>query len=185
MTRNTIKPTGREVRFSEDEIIVTKTDLKGIITYANEVFIRVSSFQESELIGYSHNIIRHPEMPRCIFKLFWDYLKSGREIFAYVVNLSADGGHYWVFAHVTPSPDSTGKTIGYHSNRRSPYADALAKIIPLYKTLLDEEKKHTDPNAAIAASTALLEEILAKEGCEYNQFIFNLSRHTCLEASVI
>ena len=184
MSRKLIKPTGREVKFADDEIIVTKTDLKGIITYANEVFIRVSGFPEDELIGQAHNLIRHPEMPRCIFKLFWDCLKNGQEIFAYVVNLTVDGGHYWVYAHVTPSPDAMGKIVGYHSNRRTPYPDALEKIIPLYKTLLAEERKHTDPHVAVAASTALLQEVLDKVEMEYNEYIFSLSKYTCLEASV-
>ena len=115
-----VRPTGVERTFGEDEIIVSKTDAKGIIRYANGVFLRVSGYEEADVLGQPHNIIRHPEMPRCIFRLLWDTIASGEEIFAYVLNLAADGAHYWVFAHVTPSFGPRGEIIGYHSNRRLP-----------------------------------------------------------------
>jgi PAS domain S-box-containing protein len=95
--------TGVERTFVENEIIVSKTDLKGRITYANDVFIKLAGFTETELLGQPHSIIRHPEMPRCVFKLLWDTIAEGGEIFAYVVNRSKNGDHYWVFAHVTPT----------------------------------------------------------------------------------
>lgn len=112
--------TGQHVRFSPDDIIVSKTDLKGVITYANHTFCEVSGFKESDIIGQPHSIIRHENMPRCVFKLLWDYIASGREIFAYVVNRTIDNNYYWVLAHVTPSFDKAGHVVGYHSNRRSP-----------------------------------------------------------------
>src|SRR5689334_2578922 len=96
------RPTGVERTFGADEIIVTKTDPRGVITYANEVFLRVSALTEAEAAGQPHSIIRHPDMPRAVFKLLWDTLGERQEIFAYVKNLAADGAHYWVFAHVTP-----------------------------------------------------------------------------------
>ena len=94
MARPTIKPTGVERFFDDDDIIVSKTDLKGKITYANRVFSQVSGYTEPELIGQPHNLIRHPDMPRCVFKLLWDTVQDGREIFAYVVNLCKGGDHY-------------------------------------------------------------------------------------------
>lgn len=113
-------PTGVERTFEPDQIIVTKTDLQGRITYANDVFLGVSAFEEHEVLGQPHNIIRHPDMPRCVFQLLWDTLRAGEELFAYVVNLAGDGAHYWVLAHVTPSVGPTGTVVGYHSNRRVP-----------------------------------------------------------------
>lgn len=98
MGRNRPTPTGVERRFGEDELIVTKTDLKGRITYCNEVFVRMSGYTEQECLGEPHNIIRHPDMPRCVFKLLWDTIQGGQEIFAYVLNLSKNGDHYWVLA---------------------------------------------------------------------------------------
>ena len=119
MTR-AIRPTGVENLLGEEELIVSKTDLKGRITYANDVFIRMAKYSWKELMGAPHSLIRHPEMPRSVFKLLWDTLQSRQEIFAYVVNLAKDGGHYWVFAHVTPTFDERGNIVGYHSNRRKP-----------------------------------------------------------------
>ncbi len=103
-----------ELSFNENEIIVSKTDLKGRITYGNEVFIKLSGYEEHELLGKPHNIVRHKEMPKCIFKLLWERIQSGEEIFAYVVNQAKNGDHYWVFANVTPSFDNNGKIIGYY-----------------------------------------------------------------------
>jgi PAS domain S-box-containing protein len=183
MTKPKIQPTGREARFEEDEIIVSKTDLRGIIIYANDVFQRVSGFTEAELLGQPHNLIRHPDMPGCVFKLLWDTLRNGQEIFAYVVNLSKDGSHYWVLAHVTPSFSANGSPVGYHSNRRVPYADALPKVTALYATLLDEERRHSDRTKAIEASTRILTSTLADAGVDYSQFVFSLSEHTRLGAA--
>ncbi len=86
-----------------DRFLVSKTDTKGIITYANPIFIEVSGYTEDELIGANHNIVRHPDMPRTVFKLLWDMIQNGEEIFAYVKNMAKDGSYYWVFAHVTSS----------------------------------------------------------------------------------
>ena len=108
MKATQVRPTGTERTFGEDEIIVTKTDLRGVLTYANDVFLRISALTEDEAIGQPHSLIRHPDMPRAVFKLLWDTLKERKELFAYVVNLASDGAHYWVLAHVTPSFDAGG-----------------------------------------------------------------------------
>jgi PAS domain S-box-containing protein len=177
------QPNGREAYFGEEEIIVSKTDLKGIITYANDVFVRVSGFTEKELLGKPHNIIRHPEMPMCVFQLLWDTLKTRKEIFAYVLNMSKDGSHYWVFAHVTPSYDMQGNHIGYHSNRRVPYPDALPAVKGLYKQLCEIERRRANKKEAIAASTEALEKVLQQAGKSYGEFVFGLSKFTCLGAA--
>jgi len=83
-------------------------------------------------------------MPRCIFKLLWDGLQAGNEVFAYVINMASNGDHYWVFAHVTPSIDENGAIVGYHSNRRVPEDRILTDIKALYGKLLAEEKRHGD-----------------------------------------
>jgi PAS domain S-box-containing protein len=183
MSRPAIQPTGQAARFDDHEIIVSKTDLRGHITYANDIFQRVSGYNEAELIGQPHNLIRHPDMPGCVFKLLWDTLRNGHEIFAYVLNLSRDGSHYWVFAHVTPSLNTAGSSVGYHSNRRVPYADALPKVMALYARLLDEERRHADRSKAVEASTQLLATTLAGAGMDYSQFVFSLSEHTRLGAA--
>lgn len=169
-----IKPTGRERGFDANEIIVSKTDLKGRITYANDVFLRMSSYAEVDLIGKPHNIIRHPDMPACVFKLLWDTISAGREIFAYVLNLARDGDAYWVHAHVTPTYDGAGALIGYHSNRRTPTPEAVAKIKPIYAALLAEERKHENKKEGIAAGQWKLNAMLADAGQTYDELVWSL-----------
>ena len=175
MRPSDIRPSGVERSFGQDELIVTKTDVQGRLTYCNDVFLRVSAYPEHEMLGQPHSMIRHPDMPRAVFKLLWDTLLDGREIFAYVVNLAGDGAHYWVLAHVTPSADASGKVVGYHSNRRVPSRRALEAIRPLYRQLLAEEARHSRPADAVAASTALLEATLASAGQSYDEFLWSLA----------
>ena len=166
--------TGKERVFSDTQLIVTKTDPKGIITYANELFVEVSGFSEGELIGQPHNMIRHPDMPRCVFKLLWARISSGKEIYAYVVNRSKNGDHYWVLAHVTPSYGDNREITGFHSSRRAPNRKALEAIIPLYKSLREEEARHSSPKEGLAASYAKLEKLLEDKGLSYDRFIYGL-----------
>lgn len=175
MNRPRPAPTGRERTFSPHEIIVSKTDFTGKITYANDVFVRVSGYAERELLGSPHSLIRHPEMPRAIFKLLWDTLREGREVFAYVNNLAADGAHYWVLAHVTPSRGADGRAVGYHSSRRVPGRSAVATVDDLYARLRREELRHGDKQAGVAASTAMLRGILGDAGVGYPEFVFSLA----------
>jgi PAS domain S-box-containing protein len=168
--------TGQEVFFEEDEIIVSKTNLKGHITYCNDVFMRVAGYTELELLGKPHSIIRHPKMPRAVFKFLWDTLEAGREIFAYVINRTKSGDEYWVLAHVTPSRNRNGEIVGYHSNRRVPDRRIVDKtIVPLYAALLAEEEKHQNRKAGMNAAFELLVETLSKTGLEYDEFIATLS----------
>ncbi len=167
--------TGIETFFDRDEVIVSKTNTKGIITYANRTFLNISGYGESEVIGKPHNIIRHPDMPRCIFKFLWETLQSGQEVFAYVVNLSKAGNHYWVLAHVTPSFDDDRNIVAFHSNRRVPEREPLdATIIPLYRTLIECERRADDPAAGLRASYDTLRGMLQEKGVGYEQFIFSL-----------
>ena len=171
--RRGIRPTGVERTFSPDELIVSKTDPRGIITYANDVFLRVSGYAEDEVLGRPHNLIRHPDMPRAVFKLLWDALGAGQEVFAYVNNLAADGAHYWVLAHVTPSHDARGALVGYHSNRRAPSRRGVAAVLPLYERLVAEERRHPTARAAVEASSELLAALLRERGATYDEFVWS------------
>jgi PAS domain S-box-containing protein len=167
--------TGIEKTFDEDEIIVSKTDLTGRLIYGNRTFYRIAGLEEKDCIGNQHNIIRHPDMPRAVFELLWNSLKDNKEIFAYVVNRSNNGDHYWVFAHVTPSYDGSGKPVGYHSNRRVPDRKILNQhIIPLYKNLLQIEKRSARPKDGLAASYRAIEDLLAENKVGFNEFMFSL-----------
>lgn len=166
--------TGKERTFAEHEIIVSKTDTRGIITYANDVFLSIADYTEKEVIGKPHNLIRHPHMPHGVFKLFWEHLKSGREIFAYVVNRTKYGDHYWVLAHATPSRDAQGQITGYHSSRRVPKRAALSVIEPLYQQMREVEGRHNSPRDGCEASYAMLMNLLQEKGKTYDEFILSL-----------
>lgn len=160
--------------FDPNQIVVSKTNLKGHILYANRAFLDLAEYDERELLGKPHNIIRSSAMPRCVFKLLWDRVLDGREVFAYVVNGTKNGNHYWVFAHVTPSRNEHGEVTSFHSNRRHARPEAIAQISALYEILLDVEKSHKNRKDGLAASSAKLDELLAEKGMDYDEFVFTL-----------
>ncbi|MCZ4283050.1 PAS domain-containing protein [Kiloniella laminariae] len=163
--------TGKERFFKDDEIIVSKTDLKGHITYANKIFLKIADYKETEVLGQPHRIIRHPSMPRAIFRLLWETLEKKQEIFAYVINRTKGGDHYWVIAHVTPSLDSNNRIIGYHSNRRVPERKVLDQtIIPLYKNLWNIEQQD-NRKTGLQQSYKTLTDLLHHKGQEYDEYI--------------
>lgn len=165
-------PTGVARTFGHEEIIVSKTDLRGRITYANDVFLRVSAYAEHEVVGRPHSLIRHPDMPRGLFQLLWETIQGGQEIFAYINNLAADGAHYWVLAHVTPTFDAGGAVVGYHSNRRSPAPGAVARADRLYARMRAAEAGHRRAVDAAAASLAVLEDLLGDQ--TYEELVWEL-----------
>ena len=174
MTRHHPGP-GKERFFGADEIIVSKTDLKGRITYANRLFITLADLDEARCIGAPHSIVRHGDMPRSVFQLLWDTIQDGQEIFAYVKNQSLNGDYYWVYAHVTPTLNSAGGIIGYHSTRRSPDRDVLQqKIMPLYEKLLRAEQAAANRKDGQRKGAALLCDILKAEGKSYDEFVLTL-----------
>ncbi|NWG86079.1 MAG: PAS domain-containing protein [Hydrogenophilaceae bacterium] len=173
MKNPTIQATPVERVMREDDFIVSKTDLKGRITYGNRIFIEFSGYTEEELLDSQHNIVRHPDMPRAVFKLLWDTIQAGNECFAYVKNMAKDGSFYWVFANVTPSYDSTGKLIGYLSVRRKPKPEAVKLVSRLYATMLAAEKQ-AGSRDAIAASSRILTDLLAEKGLSYEEFVLSL-----------
>lgn len=162
-----VTPTGREIHLGEKDFIVSKTDLRGIITYANPIFVVMSGYSKGQLLGKPHNLIRHPEMPRCVFRLLWKTIMEKRECFAYVVNLSREGSHYWVAAHVTPEIKDD-EHVGYISVRRKPNPKVIRDvIIPLYARLLEAEQGGRN----MEAGERLLNQILIEKGVSYDAFI--------------
>ncbi|MBW3085818.1 hypothetical protein KEM60_02029 [Austwickia sp. TVS 96-490-7B] len=170
----TVTPTGRERTFAPDELIVSKTDPQGRMTYANDVFLRISGYDVDDVIGRPHNLIRHPHMPRAVFRLLWERLGEGREVFAFINNLAQNGDHYWVLAHVTPSYDSQHRLVGYHSNRRCPHRDSIARAAEAYQPLLQEESRHAHPPDAATAALQLWLAQLAAQGMTYDTFVWSL-----------
>ena len=173
-TRRELNYPGTEVYFDNNDLIVSKTDLKGHITYANHTFLEIAGYEENEVIGKPHNVIRHENMPRGVFELFWSTIAKGEEIFAYVVNSTKSGDHYWVIAHVTPSFDRNDEVIGYHSNRRLPRPEAIAKIEPLYEALKKEEDQHESRKDGLKAGSDLLEKFIRENGGCYDELVLAL-----------
>lgn len=168
-----LKPTPNQTQKSlnVEDFIVSKTDNSGKIIYGNKTFIKLSGYDESELIGSAHSILRHPDMPKIVFKLLWDRIKMKEEIFAYVKNLCKDGSYYWVFANVTATVDPNGTIRDFHSVRRKPSSKALEIIPGLYSQLLSAER-----NGGINGSKSMLEKILNDKGVDYDGFILSLQQ---------
>jgi aerotaxis receptor len=172
-------PVDRETSFGIEELFFSTTDAKGIIRASNEVFVRVSGHPREALDGHAHNVVRHPDTPRAIFRLFWDSLRAGRPIAAYVKNMTDDGAYYWVMASAVPVQD------GYLSVRLKPTGPGLAVAKRLYARLraVEREVEGGDPRRrkpSIEAALAVLPELLAAEGYHsYDAFM-----HAALPAEV-
>lgn len=162
---------GSEKTFPSNKLIVSKTDTKGTITYGNSLFIEMSGYSENELLGKPHNIIRHPDMPKAVFKLVWETIANKKEIFGYVKNLAKNGDYYWVLANITPSIDSTGSIVGYFSVRRSPSKKAVSQIEQIYAKMCEAEK-----HGGVNAGTKVLLDTLASINMTYDKFMAQLIR---------
>jgi aerotaxis receptor len=165
-------PLNEEIKLEEDDFIVSKTDKKGRITYCNEIFIRISGYSENELLNQPHNIIRHPDMPKAVYRLMWQTLQEGQEFFGIVKNRCKNGSFYWTFANVSPSYDSDKQLLGYYSVRRKPNPEFVSQMDTLYKAMVAEEAKHANANEAMDSAIKLLTDLLASEESDYNQFVY-------------
>jgi len=156
------KPTPRDEAIVLDpkRYIVSETDEKGKITFANDYFIEVSGYTLDELLGKPHSIVRHPDMPKVVFKLLWETISQGKNINAVVKNLAKDGRYYWIFTEFETRKDTdTGEIIGYHAARKSISKHVLEIIADLYAQLLEIEK--TD---SVEASEKYLVSFLKEKG---------------------
>ena len=132
--RKNLPVTQREYLIGADETLLSTTDLKGRITYANEAFVRASGFEAAELYGSPHNIVRHPDMPPPAFEDMWRTLRTGRAWTALVKNRRKDGDHYWVRANATPIRRG-GEVAGYLSVRTPAPPDEVRRHEELYRLL--------------------------------------------------
>jgi len=128
-----------EVPFPLGKLIVSRTDLEGIITHCNQAFVEMSGFTEEELLGQPHYILRHPDIPAAAFKDLWDTLARQEKWHGYVKNLRKDGAYYWVYATVIPNIRK-GEIVGYTSVRRKPSRKKVEECIPLYAKMIEEEQ---------------------------------------------
>ncbi len=121
-------------------LIVSSTDLKGIITYANRKFCNIAGYTKEELTGKNHNIVRHPDMPKAAFQEVWDTISAGKDWTGIVKNLRKDGRYYWVYSHISPI-FSDGVITGYSAARRPASESEISEIIPVYRDLIEKESR--------------------------------------------
>ena len=165
------RPADDDREFTVDDLFFSTTDRKGVVTSCNRVFERVSGYDETELLGKAHNLVRHPDMPRAVFQTFWDALTANEPVAAFVKNRRKDGGHYWVMAVALPIEG------GYLSVRMKPTSELCAVAEGMYKELrvLELGIESGDGKArkrAIEAGQERLAELLARAGFEsYDAFM--------------
>ena len=138
MVTSSLHTTDTEVEFADDIQLVSTTDLKGDITYANPAFCQVAGYRLEEMLGQHHNLVRHPDMPKAAFADLWAHLQAGKPWRGMVKNRCKDGRYYWVDAYVTPIYED-GKMVGYQSVRCRPAAEHKARASQMYKTLKTRE----------------------------------------------
>ena len=166
-----IVPIAQERPFAIFELFFSTTDQRGVIRYGNEVFSRIAGYPLADMVGKPHNLIRHPDMPKAVFRLVWDYLHRGRTVAGYVKNMASDGRYYWVLAIIMPCGD------GYLSVRLKPSSDVFAVVQGAYAKLLQVEQEATaagaSPKEAMDASAGKLMELLASLGFpSYDEFMW-------------
>lgn len=159
--------TNNEVILDKKRYIVSKTDTKGIITYSNDYFSEISGYEEKELIGKPHSIVRHPDMPKVAFKLMWETIKENKNFIAVVKNLTKDGSYYWVVTDFESTIDPITKQIVSHTAfRKAAPRKAIAAIEPIYAKLLEIEKEE-----GMEASEKFLHNYLKQNNTTYSDFI--------------
>ena len=162
-------PKNEKIELDLKRYIVSKTDKKGVMTYVNDYFMEISGYRQKEMIGTPHSLIRHPDMPKVIFKLLWDRIQEGEDIMAVVKNLAHDGRYYWVTTAFEVHYDKNHKIDGYTAYRRGARDKVIKKIEKLYKKLLKIEKE-----SGVEASEEYLQKFLNKQGMSYDFYILSL-----------
>jgi putative sensor len=163
-------PIDREVGWNKSQVVISETDVYGRITNVNDVFCNVCGYSPDEMIGQPHSIIRHPDMPKLIFKLLWDNLKAGNNFIGVIKNLAKSGEYYWVITDFEMRCDSMGNITHYIARRKSvPKAVIENYVAPLYETLLKLEKV-----GGMELSTRFFKNYLAKQGKDYIDFIIDV-----------
>ncbi len=160
-------PVNEMIPLSPKKYIVSKTNKQGCIEYGNDYFVEVSGYTEAELIGQPHSIIRHPDMPKLIFKMMWERVLRGQSIFAVVKNLAKDGRYYWVITEFETQFDSvTNEIVSITAFRKAATEDILAEMGLLYKKLHDIELI-----SGVEGSEKYFKGFLEEKGVTYDEYI--------------
>lgn len=155
------------------DMIVSKSDEEGNITYTNPIFMKISGYNKGELLDQPHSILRHPDMPKVIFKYLWDNLKEGREVHAFVKNLCKNGEFYWVLAQVRVAINPDGSFRNYVSTRKHVLPKAKKAISDVYANLLAIEKSEGDEASGAALMSFLEENSVTPD--TFNDFMHKLN----------
>ena len=167
----------KEILLSPDQMIVTKTDLKGQITYANRTFMEIADFQEHEVLNKPHNLIRHPDMPRGVFRLMWKTLQKRQEFFGVVKNYTSNHKeYYWVLANITPDFNNAGQLAGFYSVRRPASRAAIAALEPIYQQMRQIEAKLSKAEGPDASVAWLLDQVRMSGASNYEDFVMSLNK---------
>ncbi len=162
-------PSDRELEWDKSKVLLSKTDSRGTILYANESFINVCGYDDYELMNKSHNILRHPDMPKVIFKLLWENLERENSYHAIIKNMSKTGRYYWIANDIRANKDHNG-IISYTGQQSSVSDDVIKNFIePLYKKLMQIEKA-----SGVQASENYLVGFLEEKGKTYVGYIESL-----------
>jgi PAS domain S-box-containing protein len=173
-------PINDEIIIPDEAVLISMTDPKGIITEANNIFVEIVGYSEEELIGASHNVIRHPDMPKVMFKVVWNHIKQGENVMALVKNLAKDGRYYWVLTDFVTKFDADRNIVNYTAYRRPVCNDVQNAITPLYKALLAIEEL-----ADMEASEKFLNDYLEGLGMSYDDLVEEIIVKHCKKAAAL
>ncbi|NCO01376.1 MAG: PAS domain-containing protein [Epsilonproteobacteria bacterium] len=170
------KPIDHEIKLNPKRYIVSKTNAKGVIEYCNDYFVEISGYAEAELIAQPHSIVRHPDMPKIVFKIMWERINNTKNIMAIVKNMAKDGSYYWVVTEFEPKIDPiTNKIISHTAFRKAVPQKAIDAMIPIYQKLIEIEKV-----GGMEASEKYLRGFLEEKKMTYDEFIDELIGNNAL-----
>jgi len=173
-------PINEEIKIADEAVLISVTDSKGIIIEANDVFVETAGYSEEELIGSSHNLIRHPDMPRVMFKIVWDRIKDRENVMALVKNLAKDGKYYWILTDFVTQVNAKREVVNYTAYRRPICKEVQDAITPLYKALSAIEEV-----AGMEASEKFLTEYLENKRLTYDEMIEDIIVEHCKKAAAL
>lgn len=167
-------PVDKAIAWDKTKVLISETDVTGTITNVNSTFSEVSGYSIEELIGQPHNIIRHPDMPKLIFKMLWENLKKGNNFIGVVKNMAKSGEYYWVVTDFEMRRDAAGNITHYVGRRKGVPQDAVDNyLVPFYESLLKLEKI-----GGTELSSRFFKNYLAKQGKDYVDFVISIMSET-------
>jgi len=162
----------KEIRCATQEVIITRTDLNGNIIYHNPTFSKVNGFKGASVIHKPHNIVRHPDMPKAIFRIIWSIIKQGLPIQALIKNKTNDGHYYWSLINWKVQKDRDNRIISYVAYAKQAPTHTIKSLEPVYNMMLQIEKEHD-----IESSLEYFHSFLNEEGLTYREYMEKLNKN--------